>query len=70
MSTITIEGVLCTLTTEDRVWTVEELIRFHGDRAAVKDALAELTRAGLVNRINKRTVCASRAALAAEEWST
>jgi hypothetical protein len=40
-----------------------------GSRLAVVDALAELEAKGLVTRINKRVVCASRAALKADELS-
>jgi hypothetical protein len=40
-----------------------------GSRLAVVDALAELEGKGLVTRINKRVVCASRAALKADELS-
>jgi predicted transcriptional regulator len=69
MSIITPQGVLSSLLAEDRPWTVEELIRENGDRIAVEDALAELHAAGLVNRINKRVVCASRAAIRADELS-
>ena len=69
MSTTTPQGVLFSLTSEDRPWTVEELIREHDDRIAVEDALTELHGAGLVNWINKRVVCASRAALRAQELS-
>jgi hypothetical protein len=66
-TTTTTQGVLFSLTAEDRPWTIEELIREKGDRIAVEDALAELHGAGLVNRINKRVVCASRAAIHAEQ---
>jgi hypothetical protein len=59
-------SVLLSLTVEDRPWTVEELVREQGDRIAVIDAIAEQDAIGLVNRINKRVVCASRAALHAE----
>ena len=69
MSNTTTQAVLAALTVEDRPWTVEEVIREMGDRVAVVDAIAELHAAGLVNRINKRIVCASRAALRAEELS-
>jgi predicted transcriptional regulator len=69
MSSTSTQSVLASLMTEDRPWTVEELIREHGNRVAVEDALVELHAAGLVNRINKRVVCASRAALRAEELS-
>jgi hypothetical protein len=69
MNSITTQGVLFSLTTEDRPWTVEELIREKGDRMAVEDALAELEGVGLVNRINKRVVCASRAAIHADRLS-
>jgi hypothetical protein len=67
MNSTTTQGVLFSLTAEDRPWTVEELIREKGDRITVEDALAELEGVGLVNRINKRFVCASRAALRAHE---
>lgn len=65
------QGVLFSLIAEDRPWTVEEMIREKGDdsRLAVVDALAELEGKGLVTRINKRVVCASRAALKADELS-
>lgn len=69
MSNVTTQSVLLSLTTEDRPWTVDELIRGQGDRIAVVDAIAELDAVGLVNRINKRVVCASRAAIHAEELS-
>jgi predicted transcriptional regulator len=69
MSTTTTEGVLFSLVTEDRPWLVEELIREKGDRIAVEDALAELHAKGLVNRIGERVVCASRAAIFADELS-
>jgi len=68
MSTTT-EGVLFSLVTEDRPWLVEELIREKGDRIEVEDALVELHAKGLVNRINERVVCASRAAIFADELS-
>jgi hypothetical protein len=63
----TTRSVLLSLTVEDRPWTIDELIREQGDRIAVIDAVAELDAVGLVNRINKRVVCASRAAIHAEE---
>jgi predicted transcriptional regulator len=65
------QGVLFSLIAEDRPWTVEEMIREKGDnsRLAVVDALAELEGKGLVTRINKRVVCASRAALKADDLS-
>jgi hypothetical protein len=69
MSNVTARSVLLSLTTEDRPWTVEELIREQGDRIAVVDAIAELDALGLVNRINKRVLCASRAAIHVEELS-
>lgn len=69
MSPTSVASVLLMLTSEDRPWTVEELVREMGDRIAVVDALAELDAAGLVTRINKRVVCASRAALRADELS-
>ncbi|MFZ2112725.1 MAG: hypothetical protein WAU77_03210 [Solirubrobacteraceae bacterium] len=65
------QGVLFSLIAEDRPWTVEEIIREKGEgnRLAVVDALAELEAKGLVTRINKRVVCASRAAVKADELS-
>ena len=69
MSNVTARSVLLSLTTEDRPWTVDELIREQGDRIAVVDAIAELDALGLVNRINRRVVCASRAAIHAGELS-
>lgn len=45
---------------------VEELVREKGDRMEVVDAVAELDAVGLVTRINKRVVCASRAAIHAD----
>jgi hypothetical protein len=64
----TTRSVLLSLTVEDRPWTIDELVRQQqGDRIAVVDAVAELDAVGLVNRINKRVVCASRAAIHAEE---
>jgi hypothetical protein len=39
-------------------------------RSEVEDALADLQAAGLVNRINKRVVCASRAAIRADELNS
>jgi hypothetical protein len=65
MSTNT-QGVLSSLLAEDRPWTVEELVREKGDRIDVVDAIAELDTLGLVTRINKRVVCASRAAIHAD----
>ncbi len=64
------QGVLASLLAEDRPWMVEELIREKGERIEVEDAIAELHAAGLLNRINKRVVCASRAAIHADELST
>lgn len=69
MSMTSPQGVLSSLLAEDRPWTVEEMVREKGDRLAVEDAIAELHGAGLVNRINKRVVCASRAAVRADELS-
>jgi hypothetical protein len=60
------QGVLSSLLAEDRPWTVEELVREKGDRMDIVDALAELDALGLVTRINKRVVCASRAAIHAD----
>ena len=68
MSTNT-QGVLSSLLAEDRPWTLEELVREKGNRLEVVDAIAELDALGLLNRINKRVVCASRAALKADELS-
>ncbi len=67
MSDRTTQAVLAALVAEDRPWTVEEVIREFGDRVAAIDAIAELHAAGLINKINKRVVCASRAALRAGE---
>ncbi len=64
------QGVLASLLVEDRPWTIEELIREKGNRVEVEDALADLHATGLVNRINKRVVCASRAAIRSDELST
>ena len=69
MSNTVTQAVLAAFTTKDRPWTVEEVIREFGGRVSAEDALAELYAAGLVNRINKRVVCASRAALRADELS-
>jgi len=69
MSDRTTQAVLAALVAEDRPWTVEEVIREFGGRVPAEDALAELYAAGLVNRINKHVVCASRAALRADELS-
>jgi hypothetical protein len=70
MSTAITRGVLQSLVVEDRPWTIEELIRDQGSRIEVEDALADLHAAGLVNRINKRVVCASRAAIRADELNS
>ncbi len=67
MSTAITRGVLLSLIAEDRPWTIEELIREKGDRIEVEDAIAELHASGLLNRINKRVVCASRAAIRSDE---
>jgi predicted transcriptional regulator len=66
MSTTTPRGVLSSLLAEDRPWTVDELVREKGDRLAVEDALSELDALGLLTRINKRVVCASRSAIHAD----
>jgi hypothetical protein len=68
MSTTNPQGVLCSLLAEDRPWT-EEMIREKGNRLEVEDAIAELHAAGLVTRINKHVICASRAAIRADELS-
>jgi hypothetical protein len=60
------QGVLSSLLAEDRPWTVEELVREKGNRLEVVDAIAELDALGLVTQINKRVVCASRAAIHAD----
>lgn len=60
------QGVLSSLLAEDRPWTLDELVREKGDRMDVVDAIAELDALGLVTRINKRVVCASRAAIHAD----
>jgi hypothetical protein len=57
--------VLGLLVEEDRPWAMEELVREIGDRPTTLDAIAELDRAGLAHRINKRFVWVSRAALQA-----
>ncbi len=49
-----------------RPWTIEELVREKGDRMDVVGAIAELDALGLVTRINKRVVCASRTAIHAD----
>jgi hypothetical protein len=69
MSTTNPQGVLSSLMAEDRPWTVEEMIREKGNRLEVVDAIAELHAAGLVTRINKHVICASRAAIRADELS-
>jgi len=68
MSTNT-QGVLSSLLNEDRPWTVEEMVREKGNRLQVVDAIAELDALGLLTRINKRVVCASRAAIHADRLS-
>lgn len=68
MSTNT-QGVLSSLLAEDRPWTVEEMIREKGNRLEVVDAIAELQAAGLVTRINRRVICASRAAIRGDQLS-
>jgi hypothetical protein len=70
MSIESTRSVLQSLIAEDRPWNIEELIREKGDRLAVEDAIAELHAVGLLNKINKRVVCASRAAIHAEQLST
>jgi DNA-binding GntR family transcriptional regulator len=58
------------LITEDRPWTIEELIREKGgNRIDVEDALADLEAHGLLTRINRRVVCASRAAIHSDRLS-
>jgi predicted transcriptional regulator len=69
MSTTNPQGVLSSLLAENRPWTVEEMIREKGNRLEVVDAIAELHAAGLVTRINKRVICASRAAIHGDELS-
>ena len=69
MSTTSPQGVLSSLLAEDRPWTVEEMVREKGNRLEVVDAIAELHAAGLVTRINKQVICASRAAIRADELS-
>jgi hypothetical protein len=69
MSTTSPQGVLSSLLAEDRPWTVEEMIREKGKRLEVVDAIAELHAVGLVTRINKHVICASRAAIRADELS-
>lgn len=69
MSTTNPQGVLSSLLAEDRPWTVDEMIREKGNCLEVEDAIAELHAAGLVTRINKRVICASRAAIRGDELS-
>jgi hypothetical protein len=69
MSSTSPQGVLLSLLAEDRPWTVEEMIREKGNRLEVVDAIAELQAAGLVTRINKRVICASRAAIRGDQLS-
>jgi hypothetical protein len=69
MSSTSPQGVLSSLLAEDRPWTVEEMIREKGNRLEVVDAIAELHAAGLVTRINKRVICASRAAIRGDQLS-
>ncbi|HEX4838592.1 MAG TPA: hypothetical protein VFV03_08735 [Solirubrobacteraceae bacterium] len=68
MNNVTPQSVLLSLTTEDRLWAIEELVREQGDRIGVLDAIAELDAIGLVNRVNERFVCASRVAIHADEF--
>jgi predicted transcriptional regulator len=69
MSTTNPQGVLSSLLAENRPWTVEEMVREKGNRLEVVDAITELHAAGLVTRINKRVICASRAAIRGDELS-
>ena len=69
MSSTSPQGVLSSLLAEDRPWTVEEMIREKGNRLEVVDAIAELYAAGLVTRINKRVICASRSAIRGDQLS-
>jgi hypothetical protein len=69
MSSTSPQGVLSSLLAEDRPWTVEEMIREKGNRMEVVDAIAELQAAGLITRINKRVICASRAAIRGDQFS-
>jgi|GEM_PF-4156958 len=69
MSTTNPQGVLSSLLAEDRPWTVEKMIREKGSRLEVEDAIAELHAAGLLTRINKRVICASRTAIRGDELS-
>jgi hypothetical protein len=62
-------AVLELLVEEQRAWSIEELAREIGDRVRTLDAVAQLERSGLLNRLNERFVCASRAAIAAEQIS-
>jgi len=70
MKNVSAQSVLLALTTEDRPWAINELVRQQGDRIAVIDAIAELDAIGLVNRINERFVCASRVAIHVERFSS
>lgn len=47
MNNVTPQSVLLSLTTEDRLWAIEELVREQGDRIGVLDAIAELDAIGL-----------------------
>jgi hypothetical protein len=60
---------LALLIEQDRVWSVEKLARELGGMTITLDAIAELQRDGLLNRINRHFVCASHAALRAEQLS-
>ena len=60
--------VLLLLTTGDqRPWSVEELIREHGDRIQAIDALDHLYGVGLIHRTTDGFVWATGAAIRAEE---
>jgi hypothetical protein len=68
MSATTItRTVLRLLVTEDRPWMLGELIRATSDRLGTVQALAELHAAGLANWLTDDCICASRAALVANE---
>jgi hypothetical protein len=64
-----IEGtILLWLTTDDqRPWSVEEVIREHGNRLQATDAIDALVSVGLLHRTIDDFVFATRAAIRAEQ---
>ena len=57
--------ILHLLVEEPLPWSLDELSREIGSQSATLDAVGELVRAGLANRINTRFVCVSHAAVCA-----